>query len=186
MKKYLELLYFGAYYLEWMGSRLAKKLLNPLLHWIIEGIPNLIPSIKKNLAKGGHSPRENADNVINYNNKLIEADVAHTFEYGAAAWLTVFFLFAYFDIMIILRSVFGSDWGFVKINRANGLAIMTFLAIISGVTSSVMIETIGKDEAVKKFRKSSKNKQRLAFWVFVGSNIVALFLFFILFIIRVR
>lgn len=95
MKKYLELLYFGAYYLEWMGSRLARRLLNPILHWIIEEIPNLIPSIKKRLAKGGYSPKENADNVILYNNKLSEANVARTYEMGIGSSLTAFFLFAF-------------------------------------------------------------------------------------------
>lgn len=181
MKKYLELLYFGAYYLEWMGSRLARRLLNPILHWIIEEIPNLIPSIKKRLAKGGYSPKENADNVILYNNKLSEANVARTYEMGIGSSLTAFFLFAFFDVMIFLRSVFGSDWGFVKINRANGLAIMMVLAIVSGICTSVMIETIGKDKNVRKFRKQSRKAHHKALAVFLGSCVTVLILFYFLF-----
>lgn len=181
MKKYLELLYFGAYYFEWIADRLIRRLLNPMLHWIIERIPYLIPPIKKRLAKGGVSPKKNADNVINYNNRLSEANDARMFEIGIGSSLTAFFLFAYFDAMIILRYFFGSDWGFIKINRANGLIIMTFLAIISGITSSVMIETIGQDKNVRKFRRQSRKAHHKALTVFIGSCVTVLILFYFLF-----
>jgi len=83
--------------------------------------------------------------------------------------------------MIFLRSVFGSDWGFVKINRANGLAIMMVLAIVSGICTSVMIETIGKDKNVRKFRKQSRKAHNKALAVFLGSCVTVLILFYFLF-----
>jgi deoxyadenosine/deoxycytidine kinase len=92
-----------------MTDRLCVRILNPLTRRIFVIIPNIFPFLKRRLMKRGRTPEQAADEAINYNTKMSDANAGYTFEIGIGTMLSVFYSFVLTDIILILRHVIGKD-----------------------------------------------------------------------------
>lgn len=169
MRKYFELLYFGCYYWKWMAYRLVYRLLYLPLQWIGIAIPYIFPFIKKNLAKQGKTPRENADNVLQLGRKISDANISQTFEGGISLYIYLFFVFLYTDLFLILRYIFGYNWCGFYVGRSNVVVIGMTIVAFATVSMFAICGNIGTAKNEKAFRKQGRKEQRKALWVFFGS-----------------
>ena len=184
MRKFFELLYFGAYYFVWMKERIVGKLVNPVMSYLLIGISYMLPCVKRNLAKRGLTPKQHVDNTIKLCDSLGESNYGHMFEWQIYPMLVSFYVFAYFDIMWILRMIFGSDWGIIQINGANGGIILTVIGALAMFSASRMEATVGQDKTIKKYRRKSKSVYRKALALLLGCCALVLLGFYFLFLRR--
>lgn len=184
MRNFLELLYFGAYYFVWMITRSVRCQTMPLVRWLVIKMQYVIPHGKERLSKKGLTPEQNAENTIQLCEKLSETNYGHTFEWHIYPMLVSFYVFAYFDIMWILRMIFGSDWGIIQINGANGGIILTVIGALAMFSVSRMEATVGQDKTIKKYRRKSKSVHRKALALFLGCCALVLLGFYFLFLKR--
>ena len=182
MRKFFELLYFGAYYYVWMTKRMVRKQTTPLVRWICINLQYIIPHGKERLAKQGLTPEQNADNTIKLCENLSESNYGHMFEWHIRPMFVSFYVFVYFDLMLILRMIFGSDWGIIQINGANGGIIMTVIGGLACFSASRMEATVGQDKIVNKYRRKSKSVHRKALMLFLGCSALLLLGFYFMFL----
>ena len=110
MRKFFELLYFGAYYFVWMKGRMARRLVYPFMRPLLILMLSILPRPKNNSVTRGLTPKQHVDNTIKLCDSLGESNYGHMFEWQIYPMLVSFYVFVYFDIMWILRMIFGSDW----------------------------------------------------------------------------
>ena len=182
MRKFFELLYFGAYYFEWMNRRMARKLVYPIARPLLIFMAYIIPNAKRNLAKRGLTPKQHMDNTIKLCDSLDESNYGHMFEWHIRPMFVSFYVFVYFDLMLILRMIFGSDWGIIQINGANGGIIMTVIGGLACFSASRMEATVGQDKIVNKYRRKSKSVHRKALMLFLGCSALLLLGFYFMFL----
>lgn len=183
MRKFFELLYFGAYYFVWKTNRMVgwqlKPIMRPALILLLQ-----IPYFKRNLAKRGLTPKQHVDDVLTTCDELADSNYGHTFEWQIYPMLVSFYVFAYFDIMWILRMIFGSDWGIIQINGANAGIIMGVIFVLAGLSTAKMKSIVGQDKTVKKYRRKSNSVHRKALALFLGCCVLVLLGFYFLFLKR--
>ena len=177
------MLYFGVYYFVWKTNRMAgwqlKPIMRPALILLLQ-----IPYFKRNLAKRGLTPKQHVNDVLTTCDELADSNYGHTFEWHIYPLLVSFYVFAYFDIMWILRMIFGSDWGIIQINGANGGIILTVIGALAMFSASRMEATVGQDKTIKKYRRKSKSVHRKALALFLGCCALVLLGFYFLFLRR--
>lgn len=183
MRKFFELLYFGAYYFVWKTNRMVgwqlKPIMRPALILLLQ-----IPYFRRNLAKRGLTPKQHVDDTMKLCDKLADANCGHMFEWHIGYMFILFYVFVYFDIMWILRMIFGSDWGIIQINGANAGIIMGVILVLAGISASRMEATVGQDKTIKKYRRKSKSVHRKALALFLGCCALVLLGFYFLFLKR--
>jgi len=180
MKKYFKLLYFGCYYWEWCLTRFFHRLLNPIGRKVIIIIPYIFPFIKKNLAKQGMTPEEYADNILKLGDKISNANISHSFEAGIALNIHIFFVFLLTDLFLILRNVFGYNWLGFEVKRNNVVFIGSFIVMLAAICMIALNNLIGTDKNEKEFRKQPKEVHHKALFIFGGSLILVVILFYFL------
>ena len=183
MRKFFELIYFGAYYFVWMFDRMVGRHLKPVMYPILVLFLQ-IPYFKRNLAKRGLTPRQHVDATLKLCDKLADSNYGHIFEWHIYPMLTSFYVFVYFDIMWILRIIFGNDWGIIRINSANGGIIFTVIGALAMFSASRMESTVGQDKTIMKYRRKSKSVHRKALALFLGCCALVLLGFYFLFLRR--
>lgn len=184
MRKFFELLYFGAYYFVWMKGRMARRLVYPFMRPLLILMLSILPRPKNNPVTRGLTPKQHVDNTIKLCDSLGESNYGHMFEWQIYPMLVSFYVFAYFDIMWILRMIFGSDWGIIQINGANGGIILTVIGALAMFSASRMEATVGQDKTIKKYRRKSKSVHRKALALFLGCCVLVLLGFYFLFLKR--
>lgn len=182
MKKFFELLYFGAYYHVWMTKRMVRMSVNPIMRHLLVGLLSILPNIKRNPTTLGLTPKQHVDNTIKLCDNLSESNYGHMFEWHIRPMFVSFYVFAYFDLMLILRMIFGSDWGIIQINGANGGIIMTVIGGLACFSASRMEATVGQDKIVNKYRRKSKSVHRKALMLFLGCSALLLLGFYFMFL----
>ncbi|MBQ9092452.1 MAG: hypothetical protein IJY03_00415 [Prevotella sp.] len=184
MRKFFELLYFGAYYFEWMTDRMVRRILRPIMRPLYVLMMHILPFAKRNLAKRGLTPKQHVNDTMKLCDKLADSNYGHTLEWHIYPKFTLLYTFAYFDIMWILRMIFGSDWGIIQINGANGGIILTVIGALAMFSASRMEATVGQDKIIKKYRRKSKSVHRKALALFLGCCALVLLGFYFLFLRR--
>ena len=184
MKKFFELLYFGAYYYVWIITRVVRWQTMPLVRWLVIHMQYIIPHGKERLAKKNLTPEQHAENTVQLCEKLSESNYGHMFEWHIRPMLISYYTFVYFDIMWILRIIFGNDWGIIRINSANGGIIFTVIGALAMFSASRMESTVGQDKTIMKYRRKSKSVHRKALALFLGCCALVLLGFYFLFLRR--
>lgn len=162
-----------------MAGWQLKPIMRPALTLLLQ-----IPYFKRNLAKRGLTPKQHVNDVLTTCDKLADSNYGHTLEWHIYPKFTLLYTFAYFDIMWILRMIFGSDWGIIQINGANGGIILTVIGALAMFSASRMEATVGQDKTIKKYRRKSKSVHRKALALFLGCCALVLLGFYFLFLKR--
>ena len=184
MKKFFELLYFGAYYIDLQVDRLCRRFTNPCVALFIYVLSYISPGPKRKMAEQGITIEQHIKETLDKCDKLSESNMDFSYTFFIYPMLMTFYTFMYFDLMLILRMIFGNDWGIIQINITNANIIMGVIFVLAGLSTAKMKSIVGQDKTVKKYRRKSKSVHRKALALFLGCCALVLLGFYFLFLKR--